>query len=150
MTSLPASPTLASLAIVAEVDEIARVSAWLEELGEQDDWPASLRFGLELSVEEALANVINHGFSGVCHTPEITLDYFRPDSDSIAIRISDNGIPFDPTAETSPDLASSVEEANIGGHGLRFMRHYLRDFGYARIDGRNQLTLIAGPKGEAE
>lgn len=149
MTSSPAAPTLSSLAIAADVDEIGKVSAWLEELGEQDDWPLNLRFGLELSVEEALANVINHGFEGIAHAPEITLDYFRPDADAIAIRICDNGVPFDPTVQLSPDLAGSVEDARIGGHGLRLMRHYLRDFGYARIDGRNQLTLIAGPKAGA-
>lgn len=148
MTSSPASPPLASLAIAADVDEIGRVSAWLEELGDQHDWPPALRFGLELSVEEALANVISHGFDGIAHTPEITLDYFRPADDAIAIRISDNGLPFDPTAQVSPDLADTMEDARIGGHGLRFMRHYLRDFGYARIDGRNELTLIAGPKAD--
>lgn len=146
MTSSPPSPRLSSLTIAADVDEISRVSAWLEELGEQEDWAPQMLFGLELSVEEALANVITHGFENTCHDPEIVLEYFRPAPEAIGIRIIDNGVAFDPTAQASPQLAENVEEARIGGHGLRFMRHYLSDFGYARVGDRNELTLIAGPK----
>lgn len=143
----PSDPAiLSSIAINAVVDEIAKVSIWMEALEEQDGWPAPLRFGLELSVEEALANVITHAFEDGQSDPLIRVDYFRPSPDSVGMRIVDNGPPFDPTAVASPTLAENVQSAKIGGHGVRLMRHFLSHIGYVRRDDQNQLTLVAGPK----
>lgn len=146
MTPASDAPILSSIAINAVVDEIAKVSIWMAELEEKDEWPAPLRFGLELSVEEALANVITHAFEDGGTDPLIRVDYFRPSPDSVAIRIVDNGPPFDPTVLEPPALADDVASARIGGHGVRLMRHFLSDIDYARRDGLNQLTLVAGPK----
>ncbi|WP_127090914.1 ATP-binding protein [Aquabacter cavernae] len=146
MTSPSDAPILSSISIDAVVDEIAKVSIWMAELEERDDWPTPLRFGLELSVEEALANVITHAFEDVESDPVIRVDYFRPAPDSVGMRILDNGPPFDPTAVESASLAESVESAHIGGHGVRLMRHFLSHIGYVRRDGMNELTLVAGPK----
>ena len=48
---------------------------------------------------------------------------------------------FDPTAQASPDLAASLDEAQVGGHGLRLMRHYLHQMLYRREALRNVLLL---------
>lgn len=147
--TLPHDPEiLSSIAIDAVVDDIAKVSIWMGELEEQHDWPAPLRFGLELSVEEALANVITHAFEDGGSDPLIRVEYFRPAPESVGMRILDNGPPFDPTAVDSPHLAEDVESARIGGHGVRLMRHFLSHIGYVRRDGLNQLTLVAGPKAQ--
>ena len=58
--------------------------------------------------------------------------------------VMDNGVPFDPTARQPRELDASLDDARIGGHGLRLMRHYLRDIRYERTDGWNRLTLVAG------
>ncbi|MBA4791026.1 MAG: ATP-binding protein [Rhizobiales bacterium] len=150
MTSPSDAPILSTISIDAVVDEIAKVSIWMAELEESDAWPGPLRFGLELSVEEALANVITHAFEEQAGDPLIRVEYFRPSPESVGIRILDNGPPFDPTEVRAPDLAENVESARIGGHGVRLMRHFLSHIGYARRDGLNELTLVAGPKSESE
>ncbi|TCT07996.1 ATP-binding protein [Aquabacter spiritensis] len=140
----PSDPSIvSSLAIGASVEEIARVSEWLNEMADGDDWPDRLRFGMELSVEEALANVISYGFAHVPHAPEIRIDYLHLPDTRVAVRIADNGTAFDPTAVVSPDMAEDVEGARIGGHGVRLMRHFLDDISYERADGENRLTLVA-------
>ncbi|MEW6255164.1 MAG: ATP-binding protein [Pseudomonadota bacterium] len=137
---------LSFIDIEAVVDEIAKVSIWMEELEQRDNWPVQIRFGLELSVEEALANVITHAFEGGAADPLIRVEYFRPSPESVGMRILDNGPAFDPTAVESPILAEDVDSARIGGHGVRLMRHFLSHIGYLRRDDLNQLTLVAGPK----
>ncbi len=101
--TLPHDPEiLSSIAIDAVVDDIAKVSIWMGELEEQHDWPAPLRFGLELSVEEALANVITHAFEDGGSDPLIRVEYFRPAPESVGMRILDNGPPFDPDRRRQP------------------------------------------------
>ena len=48
---------------------------------------------------------------------------------------------FDPKAQESPALAASLDEAQVGGHGLRLMRHYLRQLLYRREGMHNVLLL---------
>ena len=148
MTSPSPNPdtVLSTLPIIPSVDEIPKVAEWLDLLAEQDDWPPALGFGLNLSVEEALANVISHGFEKFDSPPQIRLEYLRLPAGEIAIRVVDNGRPFDPTAIQSPEMAESVEGAKIGGHGVRLMRHFLSSISYARVGEENQLTLVAAKK----
>lgn len=146
MTPTSGESILSSLTIGPSVEEVTKVSEWLEGIAAQDGWPEPLRFGLELALEEAVVNVIDYGFEGSTETPLIRVDYFRLPDHRVAVRIVDNGVAFDPTAARQPDLADSVEEAGIGGHGIRLMRHFLSEIAYARVGGENQLTLIAGHK----
>ncbi|WP_029004087.1 ATP-binding protein [Azorhizobium doebereinerae] len=135
----------ASLDVAPSIDDLPRVSDWLNELAEQDGWPERMRFGLELSLEEALANVISYGFEGLAHPPRIRVDYFRLPADRVALRIIDNGLAFDPLSVGEPEVAASVEEARIGGHGVQLMRHFLAGLDYERAGDENRFTLIADP-----
>ena len=71
---------------------------------------------------------------------QLRLECVRTASE-VRLRIEDNAAAFDPTAKVSPDLAASLDEAQIGGHGLRLMRHYLHRMLYRRIPDRNVLLL---------
>lgn len=135
-----------TLPITADVEEIPKVSEWLETLAERDDLPMNVLFGLQLSVEEALANVIDHGFPDHSHRAVIRLEYQKLDDRRFLVRIIDNGVAFDPTAVVSPDMAESVEDAEIGGHGVRLMRHFLEAISYERKGDENHLLLVASAK----
>ncbi len=147
MSTSPAADTLVSaLQVGAELAAISDATAWLGALGAREGWPDALRFGLELSVEEALTNVISYGFAAVDHAPQIRLEVYRQPHGRVAVRLIDNGIAFDPTGLPEPDPAASIEEARIGGHGVQLMRHFLERLSYRRKGGKNELTLVAGPK----
>ncbi|QTL04514.1 ATP-binding protein [Aquabacter sp. L1I39] len=148
MTASGSQPSSDTLPITADVDEIPRVSEWLDTLSERDELPPGLLFGVQLSIEEALANVINHGFPGGRQRAVIRLEYQKLDDHRFQVRIVDNGVAFDPTAVVSPDMAESVEDAKIGGHGVRLMRHFLEAIRYERKGDENHLLLVAGPKAE--
>ncbi|MFG1361468.1 ATP-binding protein [Xanthobacter pseudotagetidis] len=143
MIPLPAAGTLLSeLRIGASIDEIARATSWLGALAEAGDWPQSVRFGLELSLEEALTNVVSYGFAGVDHAPDIRIECWRTPQGRIAVRIRDNGVAFDPTQIAEPEVPASIEEAKIGGHGVQLMRNFLESLSYERAGGENRLTLV--------
>jgi len=142
----PAAGTLISaLRVGACIESISEATSWLGEIAEAEEWPAGVRFGLELSLEEALTNVVSYGFKDVGHAPLRQAEAFDADVRRVAVRILDNGIAFDPTAIAEPDVPESIEDARIGGHGVQLMRNFLESLAYRREDDRNQLTLVAGP-----
>lgn len=145
MSALEAAQLVSSCEIGADFEDLLKVAAWLEEQGERDGWPDRMRFGLDLSVEEALTNVISYGFEGVDHPPRIRVEYFRLADGHVAMRIIDNGLAFDPITVGPPHIPTSIADAKVGGHGVQLMRHFLADLIYERVDGENRFTLIADP-----
>ena len=116
--------------------------AWLEGVAERDGWPARTLFALTLCADEALTNVITHALPVSAAPLQLRLECARTDG-GVLLRIEDNGAAFDPTAQASPELAPSLDDAQIGGHGLRLMRHYLRALHYQRQNDCNVLLLEA-------
>ncbi|OZI39891.1 serine/threonine protein kinase [Bordetella genomosp. 5] len=123
-------------------DAVTRALQWLEEIAEREGWSPKITFGLTLSVDEALTNILSYAFAQAKpeHVPAVRLSYSR-DSVGIVIEIADNGVPYDPTTTAPPDLAASLDEADLGGHGVRLMRHYLDDLRYERRGPWNHLRL---------
>ena len=118
----------------------AAALAWLEALAERQAWPAKARLALVLCADEALANISAHARTPAGDAARLWLAC-GPTAGGWALCIEDDGTAFDPTAQELPALAASLEEARIGGHGLRLMRHYLRHLRYRREGERNLLLL---------
>jgi anti-sigma regulatory factor (Ser/Thr protein kinase) len=139
--------TLASLSLAPGPDAVPKALDWLDSIAEHQSWPKRMAFKLSLCLDEALTNIVMYGFNDLqddAHAASITLAV-GAHGQRITLDIADNGIPFDPTQNSPRDLAVLVEEASIGGHGMRLMRHYLEDIQYRRACGQNHLRLTAAP-----
>ena len=139
--------------------EIGRALAWLETQAEAAELPMRAMFALNLGLDETLANIVMHGFrepapSDQASSGSPTEQLRDPatgapivhiecssDEEAFDLTVRDNGKPFDPTAQASAELAESLEEATLGGHGLRLMRHFLHHLHYERIQGWNVLRM---------
>lgn len=114
--------------------------AWLQELAGRQAWPAPVRHALILCADEALTNVAMHARSPDGGPARIWLRCGKTGG-GVALCMTDDGAPFDPTRQPLPELATSLDAAQPGGHGLRLMRHYLRSMHYVRRNNRNVLVL---------
>lgn len=133
-----------TLSLRPDDDPIGRALQWLEAIADRDDWAAKARFGLTLSVDEALTNILAYAFKPPGDTgaePVIELVHAANERE-LSVEIADNGHAFDPTSLDIADVALTLDEAEVGGHGLRLMRHYLKAFNYRRDGAWNRLTLI--------
>ena len=126
--------------MTAHCDSIAAMVAWLEQVGEVQDWPLQKVFALTLCADEALTNIVTHARPADGGALQIALLLGTVD-EGAALCLADNGAAFDPTLQASAQLAQNLDEAEIGGHGLRLMRHYLQRFEYRRDEGWNWLLL---------
>lgn len=138
---MPAMQTLDALSLNVDETTLQRALGWLEALGRRRQWPARTQFALTLCLDEALTNIVMHGQPQDGHACiELCA---QQDLNTVVLTISDNGPAFDPTLATPPELATSIEQARMGGHGVRLMRHYLKDIQYTRHNQRNHLRLTA-------
>ena len=111
----------------------------VEEFGEQQDWPAEIVFKVNLVLEELVVNAMTHGSHEGLADIEVTV---TSTEDLVSIRLSDNGVAFDPLTDApDPELAGSVEDRDVGGLGIHLVRSMMDDVSYRRENGRNLLTM---------
>jgi anti-sigma regulatory factor (Ser/Thr protein kinase) len=133
------------LRLVPGDDAVGLAMQWLQDIAERETWPARARFGLTLSMDEALTNILSYAFAqgrSANEAPTVQIGYRRDGSD-LCLEIADNGRAYDPTAWSPAPLAHTLDEARPGGQGVRLMRHNLKDLRYRRDGGWNRLTLVA-------
>jgi len=96
-------------------------------------------FALQIVVEELVTNVIDYG--GVpAGEPAATVELAVADG-VLTMVLSDCGREYNPLLREDPDTTLPAEERPIGGLGVHFCKKLTDAQSYARVDGKNVLTL---------
>jgi anti-sigma regulatory factor (Ser/Thr protein kinase) len=122
------------------LSEIPRLIEWVEARCAAAGIAGEIAMNLALVLEEAVANVIQHGLSGSPPPHRITVR-LDVDADSVAAEVTDNGSPFDPTSAPPPDLSLPLEQRPPGGLGIHLMREMMDGLDYRRSGDSNILRL---------
>jgi len=95
---------------------------------------------LQLAVEEAGTNVINHGYAdGQPHT--FTVELAAADR-RVTVIVTDDAPSYDPLARAEVDITLPLEDRPIGGLGVHLVKRLMDSARYERRDGRNILTFV--------
>ena len=128
------------LTVETRLEEMERLAAAVEGLGEEEDWPPTLTFQVNLVLEELWLNVLNYGHEGGCHEVLIRL---VSEDESLTIEITDDGRPFDPLEDAPvPNTSGELGDRHIGGLGIYLVRTMMDELEYRREEGKNHLTLV--------
>lgn len=128
-----------ALLLAADASEVTRLNAWLDKAFEDAGVAEEVRGRMKLSLNEAVANVILYGFE---QQPDPTIEVdLEIDQASVTARLSDNGIPFDPTEWPEKPKFTSLEDAVPGGFGVQLIREAASELAYRRDGGWNRLTI---------
>ena len=101
---------------------------------------ADLRFKIELSIEEAVENVVQYAYEGGIGWLEAgtSLD---DQSLILTIELRDAGVPFNPLEKADPDITLAAEERPVGGLGIYLCKQMMDNIEYHYKDGNNILTM---------
>ncbi len=122
-------------------NELADLVAAIEELGEEDGWSGELTFRISLVVDELAQNVVDYAYIDTPGDVEVAV---TSTDETVVIKITDEGKPFDPLTEApAPDLTSPIESRPIGGLGVHFTKTLMDDVEYRRESGQNRLRIVA-------
>jgi serine/threonine-protein kinase RsbW len=139
----PGPSPAATLSIRPDAEGIRRSSLWLSASCTDRAVPSEQIDRLDLCLNEVLANVLDHAGAGALDQPvELALRVNEEtDHGSARLVVSDGGEPFDPLIFTPAAVPRSLAEAVPGGLGIRLVRNFSDDLSYARVAGRNVLTM---------
>jgi anti-sigma regulatory factor (Ser/Thr protein kinase) len=139
---------IGSIRIAAESGHLAEVRAYVRD--------ASTRFGaspevtadLVQAVDEAVSNVIVHGYRGAPGEIEIEAALRNR---NIEITVLDRSRHFDPTSAPAPDLSIPPRARKPGGMGIHLVRESADEVHHrARADGGNELKLVRSLESQVE
>ena len=151
-SSLPSSPE-PRLTLKSQLEDLTLVWPWVEALGRRHSVPADTQFAIELCLEEALSNIIRHGYQGqpnqsitiACTVECAPAGVENEDAGELVFTVEDHAPPFDPLAPFTPALAPAravnSQELLPGGQGIPLMRKFSSRLAWQQLPNGNRLTL---------
>ena len=122
-----------------DLSEIPKVDEKLDEFAQQFGIPPAIAATFHIIFDDLLNNVISYGFNDEQrHFIDIGLELT---ANSLIVSIADDGVPFNPLAEITPDTKLSIEDRQIGGLGIHLVINMVDDINYQRTADKNVLTL---------
>jgi serine/threonine-protein kinase RsbW len=129
------------LRFAATIDLLPQMIELINESLKEINLSAKQHFQLELSLEEALVNIIKYAYP--VKSGEIDIVCNCLDNNGIEIEIKDWGIPFDPKKIAPKEIEElPLEERPIGGLGIYFICQLMDEVSYRRKEGANILRLV--------
>jgi sigma-B regulation protein RsbU (phosphoserine phosphatase) len=130
----------AAISLKNRLEELNRMTSWVEEQGAAFSLSPSLVMSLTLILEEWIVNIISYAYADKSeHTIELRL---WCEGDDLRFEIEDDGRTFDPTAQAEVDTSLPIAHRKIGGLGIHFIRKTMDRFTYRRENNRNIITLV--------
>ena len=129
------------LEVPSSTENLSLIRDFVATIGQQARMDEQEISNLELAVDEACANVIEHAYGHDISQEVIVRAVF--DDDSVRISVIDTGKGFDPTKVTPASIDSLVTERKSGGLGIRLIKALMDDVRYEIMPGQmNELHMI--------
>ena len=135
-------PMAESLELRSSLAELGLVLPWVEKLASRYTFGERLVFAINLCLEEALSNIIRHGYQGD-KTHPIRVTYQR-DAHEMRFVIEDEAPHFRPS-DYGAWAPTSLEELTPGGLGIPLMRRFSNRVEWEPLPIGNRLTLAFKP-----
>ena len=128
------------MSVGAEPDGVGKVMSAFAGFAETNALPDAVRRSVNVALDELLANELSHAMAGRDSgslTVEVELEQER-----LAVTLTDDGPPFDPFTQDTPDTTLPVDDRPIGGLGIHLVRKLMDEVSYERRDGQNVVVLV--------
>lgn len=136
------------LSIPSRTSQLARVRQRVACWAEEADLPEKSAQALQLAVDEACANAIEHGYGGRPDgRVEVEVAFRR---DAVTVTVRHRGSPYDPEKHRPTALEEMVQGHRIHGYGLHLMRRLVDEIAFRLHDGASEVCLTKRRNGRAE
>ncbi|MDR1247404.1 MAG: ATP-binding protein [Clostridiales Family XIII bacterium] len=126
------------LIIETKPKNLSRVLAFVES--HTGALPKKSQYRINIAVDEIFTNISNYAYQ---NEPGIAVIRVAV-NDAVTIEFEDSGVPYNPIAQTEPNLTQSAEERAPGGLGVFMTQKLMDTVEYRREGGKNILTLKKG------
>jgi sigma-B regulation protein RsbU (phosphoserine phosphatase) len=127
------------LRIKNDIAAISEVTDSFKAFSELHGVPTADVARVNLVFDEILSNIIFYGYQDDAeHEIIITLELTGP---RLVVTIEDDGIPFNPFAQDSPDTTAPLEEREVGGLGIHLVQQVMDTATYQRRNDANVVVF---------
>ncbi|MCX7181156.1 MAG: ATP-binding protein [Candidatus Methylopumilus sp.] len=124
--------------LTKNISDLTILVTKLEQFFQENNTP-SISMPMTLILEELYTNTITHGASdGLDVFIEINLGI---DKDELIMTYKDNGIPFNVLELPEPDLNASIENREVGGLGVHYVKALTDSVEYEYVEKHNVLKM---------
>lgn len=127
-----------SLKLTADIGDLARIRDFVTERLTVIGVTAAAHDDVRLAVDEAVTNVLVHGYRG---PGPVSLD-LSADGRDLVVQLADQAPPFDLESAPAVDLSPPVDRRSPGGLGLFLIRQSMDEVSQRSVESGNELTLI--------
>ena len=128
------------LEIDATVENIEKVTDFVNELLEQYDCPMKAQTQIDIAIDELFGNIAHYAYNPDAGPATVRVEV-TDDPITVIITFIDHGVPYDPLKKADPDITLSAEERDIGGLGIYIVKKSMDDITYEYKDGQNILSI---------
>lgn len=135
------------LTVPGRFEQLARIAEFVTQAARDAGLSDDDVFHVEMAVDEACSNVIEHAYADRAGDIELTCS--SPETGRLEIVIHDEGAPFDPDSVPPPKIGNEfkLDAMQEGGLGLYFMRKLMDDVRFEFRPGRgNTLFMVKRKK----
>ena len=124
----------------SRISELMHLHPWIERLASRYKIPANTQFAMKLCLEEAVSNIIRHGYAG---DPDhsIVIRFTSPREDYFVFVVEDEAPHFNPVELPELPPLSSLEDIAVGGQGVRLLRRFAGALEYQATPAGNRLSI---------
>jgi serine/threonine-protein kinase RsbW len=130
------------LQVPSSTENLALIREFVSSAAQQAGFDNNEIARLELAVDEACANVIEHAYGGQDATKEVIVRVTF-DEEMLNIDIEDTGRGFDPELIQPEELDELISKRKTGGLGMRLMKTLMDEVHYEIEPGKkNALHMM--------
>ena len=140
LTGNPGNGSGTSITLPATVENIGKITAFVEGRMEEKDCPLKQIMQVSMAVDEVMANVAMYAYAPGTGDVTVAVD-FDDGSRTVSITFIDRGVAFDPLAKEDPDVTLPAEQRKIGGLGIFLVKKTMDSVTYRREGDKNVLCI---------
>lgn len=111
------------ICVSSALQNLSHIGDFVSERARLSGMDESQVFDVQMAVDEACTNTMQHGYGGR-DDGQIRICCFVEGSEFV-VRVTDQALPFDPGEIRSPDVLTPIEDREVGGLGLFFIRELM-------------------------
>jgi serine/threonine-protein kinase RsbW len=140
MTRKGMAPTQDRIVLQSSLSEMSKIFGWVEALASQYEIGENAQFAINLCLEEAVSNVIRHGYA--CQGGgTITVRFAVSDEGNFLFTVDDDAPPFNPLEVPALSTLDEQGEVRVGGQGIRLIRGFAQTLEYEPMPAGNRLLI---------
>lgn len=128
------------LTMDATVENIAQVTAFVDEQLEAMDCPMKAQIQINVAIDELFGNIAHYAYRPGVGPATVRVEFLK-EPRAVELTFMDSGIPYDPLEKDDPDISLSIEEREIGGLGIYMVKKSMDAVSYEYKDGHNILRI---------